>query len=267
MTDTGDHAIHGGGGSGAYSIITNYGCHWLCPYCVVKNNGIGIPETDETADSRTVERLAASGMMGSLSISGGGDPLFRADTARLDWYRSLARTVHDAGGRFSLHTSYKRSILNREPVDFDRISYHCLKREQLGMIRRVNDEIVRAVFVVQDFMDEDYIRGIVEDVKGSGLITELSFRQRIDPGYRINHHLHGFLKAGHGTDWWYIEQDDYNKYIVNGMISDKYEDFVVGHGKTAPMTGTVRHPVRWMSPIARDDGDGARKTVLEGDPT
>lgn len=211
---------------GTYSIITNYGCHWLCPYCIVRNNHIGIPETDEAADTATVRRLADEGKLGFLSLSGGGDPMFRADRDRLAWYREIGSIVHGVGAQYELHTSYKRSILNREPVDFDRIVYHCMRREQLRTIRRVGSEIVRAVFVVQDFMDEDYVRSIADEVKASDVITELSFRQRIGKDYQLTYHLHDFLKAGHRKDWWYIQQGDYNHYIVNGRISDVYEDFV-----------------------------------------
>lgn len=28
-----------------YSVITNFGCHWQCPYCIVRNTGIQIAET------------------------------------------------------------------------------------------------------------------------------------------------------------------------------------------------------------------------------
>lgn len=27
------------------SIITNFGCHYKCPYCIVKKNGISVPKT------------------------------------------------------------------------------------------------------------------------------------------------------------------------------------------------------------------------------
>ena len=27
------------------SIITNFGCHYTCPYCIVKNNNMDIPRT------------------------------------------------------------------------------------------------------------------------------------------------------------------------------------------------------------------------------
>ena len=27
------------------SIITNFGCHYTCPYCIVKNNNLDIPRS------------------------------------------------------------------------------------------------------------------------------------------------------------------------------------------------------------------------------
>jgi uncharacterized protein YegL len=27
------------------SVITNFGCHYTCPYCIVKNNNLNIPIT------------------------------------------------------------------------------------------------------------------------------------------------------------------------------------------------------------------------------
>ena len=59
-----------------YSVITNFGCHWKCPYCIVRNTGILVPETDFALTERTVMDLADGGGMGFLSFSGGGDPLW-----------------------------------------------------------------------------------------------------------------------------------------------------------------------------------------------
>lgn len=27
------------------SVITNFGCHYSCPYCIVKNNNLQIPKS------------------------------------------------------------------------------------------------------------------------------------------------------------------------------------------------------------------------------
>lgn len=37
-----------------YSVITNFGCHWQCPYCIVRNTGIQIAETRMGATYDTV---------------------------------------------------------------------------------------------------------------------------------------------------------------------------------------------------------------------
>ena len=40
-----------------YSVITNFGCHWQCPYCIVRNTGIQIAETRMGATYDTVMDL------------------------------------------------------------------------------------------------------------------------------------------------------------------------------------------------------------------
>ena len=52
----------------------------------------------------------------------------------------------------------------------------------------------------------------------------------VKPDYTIDHTCETYLRAGHRKDWWYIEQGDYNQYIVNDRISGRYEDFTKGHG-------------------------------------
>ena len=32
------------------SIITNFGCHYTCPYCIVKHNNIDVPVTQPETD-------------------------------------------------------------------------------------------------------------------------------------------------------------------------------------------------------------------------
>lgn len=101
------------------------------------------------------------------------------------------------------------------------------------MIRRLSkrrNELVRVVFVVTSDFTEDLIDRIVEEVKANPQIDELSFRQMVKPGYAIDHTCETYLRAGHRKDWWYIEQGDYNQYIVNDRISGRYEDFTKGHG-------------------------------------
>ena len=59
------------------SIITNFGCHYQCPECVVKNNGLKMSNTNKWS---SVEGLASvlkdNPDINWVSVSGGGDPLF-----------------------------------------------------------------------------------------------------------------------------------------------------------------------------------------------
>lgn len=69
------------------SVITNFGCHYKCPYCIVKNNNLHISVS-------TLEGL--DGLRDALkkhnstivSISGGGDPLYEYEK-HIDWYRKF----------------------------------------------------------------------------------------------------------------------------------------------------------------------------------
>lgn len=58
-----------------YSIITNFGCHYQCPYCITKQTGMRLPETDTLEVSRTVLQLIDDDEIDFLSFSGGGDPM------------------------------------------------------------------------------------------------------------------------------------------------------------------------------------------------
>lgn len=212
-----------------YSVITNFGCHWQCPYCIVRNTGIQIPETRLDATYDTVMRLADSGDMDFLSFSGGGDPLWGLDPRRADWYASITRRLHGMGIETEMHTSMPvmadRLYAASPTVRFSRIVYHL---RGMGMIRRLrphDGEKVRVVFVVTPDFTPDTIDRITAEVKANPHVDELSFRQMIKPDYGIDHTCERYLREGHQKDWWYIEQGDYNQYIVNDRISGRYEDF------------------------------------------
>lgn len=88
-----------------YSVITNFGCHWQCPYCIVRNTGIQIAETRMGATYDTVMDLADSGKMKFLSFSGGGDPLWGLDIRRAYWYASITRSLYEYDIETEMHTS------------------------------------------------------------------------------------------------------------------------------------------------------------------
>jgi organic radical activating enzyme len=66
------------------SIITNFGCHYKCPYCIVKENNLHIPRTTLAGLDNLEEALKENGC-NIVSISGGGDPLHEYEK-HVDWY-------------------------------------------------------------------------------------------------------------------------------------------------------------------------------------
>lgn len=211
------------------SIITNFGCHYSCPECIVRNNKLKMTPTDENSSwNKLSQVLEENPDMNWVSVSGGGDPLFHWWEHQI-WWCGLFTVCSSADRYLELHTSYlpttdlKMFVLFPYNM-FNRIVYHVHNIGELEKITRACDEIVRVVFVVDDSMTEDDINAIADFVDESDEIDELSFRQRVDENYKPTYHLHDFLKAGHQKRWWYIEQCDYNTYYHNGKLYTKYTD-------------------------------------------
>ena len=200
------------------SIITNFGCHWSCPYCVVKNNNLNIPTT-RLEDIDNIRSIMKKYKCNIVSLSGGGDPLWQYEQHQ-DYYNKLLNLIGDT--RLEMHTS----ILNSNfPIDkCYRIVYHVRTIEQLRFIERHGNEIVRVVFVVDEHMTKTDIDFIAMFVKKSKHIDELSFRQMIDKDYQTTYYNYEYLLNGHKKDWWYIQQGDYNLYYCGGKIYKKYSD-------------------------------------------
>ena len=208
------------------SIITNFGCHYKCPYCIVKNNHIDVPKTTIFGLEKLAETIKKYDC-NWVSISGGGDPLHEFDKNAY-WYYRLFHVVPD-GVKFELHTNYISSDWwpdNWFSNSFDRIVYHCHSVSDLDRIAKTReDQIIRAVFVVTEDFTEELIDEIAAAVKNSPVVDELSFRQMVDKHYETTHYCEEYLRAGHKKDWWYIEQNDYNIYYAENEVKFKYEDF------------------------------------------
>ena len=69
------------------SIITNFGCHYTCPYCVVMENNLHIPKTT-MGGLDDVWRYMQEYDCNWISISGGGDPLYKFEQHE-KWYEKL----------------------------------------------------------------------------------------------------------------------------------------------------------------------------------
>jgi hypothetical protein len=183
-----------------YSVITNFGCHWQCPYCIVRNTGIQIAETRMGATYDTVMDLADSGKMKFLSFSGGGDPLWGLDIRRAYWYASITRSLYEYDIETEMHTSMPsmvKRMYNLAPaVEFSRIVYHLRNVNMIRNLDSIDGEMIRVVFVVTPDFTKDKIDAIVKAVKDNPSVDELSFRQMVKPDYSIDHTCEDYLHEG-----------------------------------------------------------------------
>lgn len=207
------------------SILTNFGCHYTCPYCIVKKNGIDIPKTT-LAGLDGLDKAIKENDISIVSVSGGGgDPLYNYPE-HADWYAKLFQILYENNIPLEMHTSYTQSLFYFGYLE--RVCFHISDPLLIPKIRREGAEKVRIVLVVTDDMTIDDIKTIALLVKLNPDIDELSFRQRVDENYEVSYHLHDFLKAGHKKDWWYIEQNDYNLYYVENEVRTQYKSFKKG---------------------------------------
>ena len=202
------------------SIITNFGCHYTCPYCIVKNNNMNIPITRRKSLKKlkaAVEHEQAT----IISVSGGGDPLHNYPNSKR-YYDILFALCEEMGIPLEMHTSYIHSKFPYEKCC--RVVYHCHSIKQLAEIKRHDNEIVRVVFVVTEDFTKEMIDDIYEYVSNSDVIDELSFRQMVGKDFQVTNYCQDYLREFHKDRWWYIEQCDYNPYFVNGTIFYKFDE-------------------------------------------
>lgn len=202
------------------SIITNFGCHFSCPYCIVKNNEINVPTTTIESLSKLKDAVTSE-KANIISVSGGGDPLHNYPQHK-SYYEKLFELCEEMNIPLEMHTSYIESEFPYEKCH--RVVYHCRTFDQLANIRRHGNEIIRVVYVVTEHFTTAVINCIANHVKFSNVIDELSFRQMVDKDYRVTNYCQDYLRKGHKKSWWYIEQCDYNSYFVNGKIYYKYSE-------------------------------------------
>lgn len=207
-----------------YSIITNFGYHFTCPYCVTKKTGIKVEKTDMRTVNKTVDGIIRDKEIDFLSVSGGGDPLWLIDDERKAWYRTLTERCVGNGIESELHTSMLSLFSNgmTDDMGFDRVVFHLLDVRQMTDVPRLRCQ-TRVVFVVIPSMDEQDIDEIADIAQASGNIDQLTFRQLINPDYSIDHTCEAYLKEGHQKRWWYVTQGDYNTYIVNDRILYRFK--------------------------------------------
>lgn len=204
------------------SIITNFGCHFTCPYCIVKNNHIDVPRTTIESLDKLKDAVKAEGAT-IISVSGGGDPLHNYSEHK-DYYDKLFALCEEMDIPIEMHTSY----LNVKDFPYEkchRVVYHLRGMSQIGRVTRKGNEKVRIVFVVDKSVKPSAITYYYTLYRLNMDIDELSFRQMVDENYQTTDYYQDFLKEGHDKGrWHYIEQGDYNTYFVEGKLYYKFSD-------------------------------------------
>lgn len=207
------------------SIITNFGCHYKCPYCVVKTNGICVPSTTiEGLD--TLKAAVEHEKANIISVSGGGDPLHQYNKHRA-YYKKLFELCDEMNVPLEMHTSY----LNVRRFPYEkcyRVVYHLRDMNDILKIKRHGNEKVRIAFVVTEDFTGEKIYTITNKFNSTNQVDELTFRQMIDKNYRVTTYCQDILRQGHKKAWYYVEQNDYNPYYVNGTIYYQFSD--IGSG-------------------------------------
>lgn len=212
------------------SIITNFGCHGRCPYCITRENEINVPKTTLFGLDNLENKIKETGSA-IISISGGGDPLYNYES-HIDWYRKLFKICKNANRKIGIansipiemHTSYMTNESTFPFYDCVRVVYHLNTFEQLRHIERTGNEIVRVVYVVTEDFTLEQIMNIALFVSDSRDIDELSFRQLVDKGYKTTDYWEDILNLGHKKLWWYIKQCDYNNYYVEGEVYTTFSE-------------------------------------------
>ena len=214
------------------SIITNFGCHGRCPYCIVRENGIKVPKSTIGGLDKLEDAIKMTGA-NIVSISGGGDPLYRySDNPLVPMYLGMVMGICiKAGIPMEMHTSYTESEF---PYHFcKRVVYHLQSVEDLECVERHGTEIVRVVFVATEKLSKEDIIKISDFVHSSDQIDELSFRQMVNERYETEYYNHDFLKTGHEKGLWhYIRQKDYNIYYAENRIYTKFSEIGEDDGRT-----------------------------------
>ena len=222
-----------------YSIITNFGCHYKCPYCITKQTGMHLPETDALAVSKTLRGLLEDDRIESLSFSGGGDPMhgITTDKTRAAWYAMTQEICYWHNVETEMHDDDVMRLLR----GFDRVVYHCRTVDDLDRVNKAFPHhkriygygtAIRVVFVVTKETTINAVEEIAKAFRGCLDVDELTFRQMVDGNFVPDGTLRDYLLDGHRDGrWHYTEQGDYNRYIVNDKAYDRFEDIALAYSR------------------------------------
>lgn len=149
------------------SVITNFGCHYTCPYCIVKNNNLQIPKSTLKGIDSLADEIKRNNC-NWVSLSGGGDPIWDYENHK-DWYNKFFDIVNVLRVKIELHTSITN--LSNVPYNrFNRVVYHLHSLKQLRSIKRIGNEIIRVAIDAPAYVEIlTYDEKVLENFKNDSI--------------------------------------------------------------------------------------------------
>ncbi len=189
------------------SVITNFGCRANCWYCIWKGHKLEHVQLD--TDWKKLERfLIENSYKGKVSVSGGGDCLYRYDIYS-DWWQEFFKITKKLKMLVDVHSREKfkneefwKSI-NRCVFSSDKLVED---EEYLNWLRRLVE--VRIVHVVTKNTSNTFIDEYLDFQRKTGCQFTTKQLVSFDDGGRYEQ-----LKVSH-PNIFYLDAGDYNVYYM-----------------------------------------------------
>ncbi len=201
--------------SKGFSVITDFGCAFSCPYCVWKNHPSNRRHSYPT-DWDRLETLIAEIGRDKISVSGGGDPLYRLRD-HADWWWTLMAICGGLNKQIQVHT-HNHKIPWGWARSFDKIVLHVdagepLPQSDIRMLARWTE--LRLVAVLEPGI-EAYDLQLLDDLARE-VEAEVTFRELVGEGGReTKFRLQAMLSEieARNPRARLVHQDDYNIYYM-----------------------------------------------------
>lgn len=202
------------------SIITNFGCDFRCPYCIWRNNSDNHSKypviTSNPLNDTEFKKLLLENKTDVISLSGGGDPLYRFSEQN-SVSRQFLNDLDKMNIKYDIHSMNTKELINAINTynNIHKVVVHIrLKQLNLDYIKLIEiakskNVQVRFALVLDGVSDTDIamLEEIFRDVQFSlrRHVTKDGISEVSDYAKTINERnpLHMF-----------IEQKDYNTYLM-----------------------------------------------------
>lgn len=208
------------------SIITNFGCSFNCPYCIMKTNKI---DNDLFVQNTDLQLNVLEDFLGEstkISVSGGGDPLYKYidinSESRKFWdklfkIRKIKYFDIDVHTRnILLHENFLEKI-NKYVLSVDKLTTNIIE----FTITAQKYTKLRFSKVINDKTTIEEVEQFIEFCKNKQI--ELSLKQCVE--HHTNDELFVFLKEKYknNKNIFFIDYCDYNIYLMpNGTIKENF---------------------------------------------